>query len=400
MGKDALSSANIGKHPDQLVLFDGSITNDGSNQHIYPKSADFRYGSNPRQTAALYGDNTFLTTLKWIKASGKEGPSQTNFEDILYAALTVGYFNAPTVAIMKHENPSGVATHYLEDSSETLEQVFRKAFDADFRAAFGGTVFLNRQVDRETADAMRENFVEVVVAPGFDEGVVGKFNGTSTRIFEYDMHVFGRLPKYTGDECEPELKRLPDGSIIRSDVFVSPIRFPVELRQYVASKRTPTDREIEDMHTGYRIRVRSNSVRFVKDGYTTGIGTGQQDRVNCVKIAADKNRDIDILSRILRLSKNHPNWPKGILQYLAAFERAAGVPDKTRAADYTLPGSVLVSDGFFPFPDGIELAHRLGVAAVLAPHGGKNFPDVLAKADEYDMAFVDLPDYMRFFDHH
>src|SRR3989338_6134681 len=103
----------------------------------YEKVSDLRYGTNPSQTAALYNNESFLGSLKELK-TGKQGLSQTNMEDILYAALSVGYFSDPTVAIMKHENPSGFATRY---NQEDLSFTYKKARDCDFRAAFGGTVF-------------------------------------------------------------------------------------------------------------------------------------------------------------------------------------------------------------------------------------------------------------------
>lgn len=270
---------------------------------------------------------------------------------------------------MKHENPSGFATQY---EPEPLSCIYRKARDADFRAAFGGTALLNRPIDRNTAEALRELFTEVLVAPDFDEGVVDSFRG-SIRIFKYDEEKFAAIPRFADDPCEPELKRLPDGSIIRSDVFVSPIRLPEELRQYAVSQRQPSEKELRDLLTGYRIRLRSNSVRLVKDGYTTGLGTGQQDRIMCIDVAAYKNR------KLIRLAQQE------------------GVE---RAADYGIPGSVLVSDGFFPFTDSVELAHALGITAAIAPHGGAHFQQVLDKANEFGIAFVDLPGEMRFFDHH
>src|SRR3989344_6257993 len=98
---DSLSTRNVGEHPPTLEI----------QQRVYGKGMDLRYGTNPSQTAALYAKNTFLGTLQELK-TGKEGPSQTNVEDMVYAALIVGYFNEPTVAIMKHENPSGLATQY------------------------------------------------------------------------------------------------------------------------------------------------------------------------------------------------------------------------------------------------------------------------------------------------
>jgi phosphoribosylaminoimidazolecarboxamide formyltransferase/IMP cyclohydrolase len=236
----------------------------------------------------------------------------------------------------------------------------------------GGVVLTNRPVDKETAEAMTELFTEVLVAPGFDEGVVDKFKG-SIRIFEYDEKRFNAIPKFVGDRFEPEVKRLRDGTVIRSDVFLSPIRSTEDLKKYVVSKRQPSELELKDLLTGYRINLRSNSIRMVKDGYTVGLGTGQQDRVMCIKIAADKNRDLAQL---------------------------ASEQNRERVANYETKGSRLASDGFFPYTDSIELANKLGITAVLAPHGGDRFKQVLEKADELGIAFIDLPGELRFFDHH
>ncbi|MDI6721837.1 MAG: hypothetical protein QMD85_05565, partial [Candidatus Aenigmarchaeota archaeon] len=178
MPKDALSTKHAGDHPDFLKFG-------------VQKAGDMRYGTNPSQTAALYNPNSFLGSLKELK-TGKGGPSQTNMEDVLYAALTAGYFAAPSAIVMKHENPSGFATQYKQ---EPLWLTYKKSRDSDFRAAFGGTVFVNMPVDRETADAMTEYFTEVVVAPGFDTGVIGLFRG-STRIFEYDEKKFRSIPRF------------------------------------------------------------------------------------------------------------------------------------------------------------------------------------------------------------
>ena len=356
---DPLSTKNVGDHPGSLEI----------QSRVYGKVQDLRYGTNPTQTAALYNANSFLGSLRELR-TGKQGPSQTNFEDIFYAALTVGYFDALTVIIMKHENPSGFATQYLP---EALLQTYKKARDGDFRAAFGGTVFLNRAVDMDTAESMRELFTEVVVAPDYESGVVERLGRGSIRIFVYDQKQYEAIPRYAGDASEPELKRLSDGSIIRADPLLTPIRTVDDLRQYVASKRQPDTRELLDLLTGYRIRLRSNSIRMVKNGYTTALGTGQQDRVMCIDVAAYKAGKLDELT------------------VKEGYERIA---------DYSIPGSVLVSDGFFPFTDSIDLAHDLGITAVLAPHGGQRFNEVLEKATELGIAFVDLPGELRFFDHH
>ncbi len=357
VSQDPLKTKVVGNHPDYFTVGETS----------YKKVQNLRYGTNPTQTAALYNPDSFLGSLREHK-TGKQGSSQTNMEDIYYAALIEGYFEAPSVVIMKHENPSGFATQYRP---EPLGVTYRKAKESDFRAAFGSTTFFNRPIDIDTAEVVRDLFTEVLVAPGYDEGVVGRFKG-SIRIFEYDERAFKAIPRFSGD-AGAEIRMLPDGSIIRADPLLTPVRSEEDLRNYVVSKRQPTEQELRDMLTGYRIRLRSNSVRMVKNGYTTGLGTGQQDRVMCIDIAAYKNR---------------------MLEELAKKE------DLRRVEDYSIKGSVLISDGFFPFTDSIELANELGITAVLAPHGGDRFNDVKERADELGLAFVDLPGAFRFFDHH
>jgi phosphoribosylaminoimidazolecarboxamide formyltransferase/IMP cyclohydrolase len=355
---DPLKTKNVGEHPD-LVIVDGGV---------YAKAGDLRYGTNPSQTAARYNGKSFLGTLKELK-TGKQGASQCNFEDILYAALTNVYFSDPAVIIMKHENPSGFATQY---ESEPLATTYKKARDCDFRAAFGGTVLINRPIDVDTAEAVQELFTEVLVAPGYDSGIVGTFKG-SIRIFEYDPKKFESIPKFTGDNFQPEIKKLRDGSVIRSDPYLSPIHSVDDLRKYIVSNKQPSETELKDLLTGYRILLRSNSVRMVKNGYTTAIGTGQQDRIMCIEMANFKNQKLAEL---------------------------ADKENYKRVTDYNIAGSGLISDGFFPFTDSIELAKKLGITAVLAPHGGDRYNQVLEKANELGLAFVDLPGEMRFFEHH
>ena len=273
---DPLATKHTGMHPETLHINDTASA---------AKVLDLRYGSNPTQTAALYNPNSFLGSLKELR-TGKGGPSQTIYEDIFYAALTVGYFDSPSVIIMKHENPSGFATQY---AAEHLSETYRKARDSDFRAAFGGTVLCNREVDMKTAETMAELFTEVLVAPSFAEGVVERFKG-SMRIFQYDATAFKSIPRFSGDASLPEIKRLPDGSIIRADALLTPIRTVEDLKPFIASQRQPTEQELRDLLTGYRIRLRSNSIRMVKNGYATGLGTGQQDRIMCIDIAVHKNK--------------------------------------------------------------------------------------------------------------
>ena len=359
MVKDPLRTKNLGNHPEYLFL----------GENTYGKVSDLRYGTNPSQTAALYNENSFLGSLL-EKKTGKEGLSQTNMEDIFWAALITGFFKKSSAIIMKHENPCGFATQY---ESEPLHEIYKKAADADFRAAFGGVVLINRQIDLQTAEFINNFFTEVIVAPDYDEGVIEKLSKGTTRIIKYDDEMFKKIPRFVGDKSESEIKKLPDGSVIVSDTLLTPIFTEQDLKQYVVSKKQPTDEELRDLLTGYRIRLRSNSVRMIKNGYTTALGTGQQDRVGCIETAAFRNMGLEELAKENK---------------------------RERAADYSIKGSVLISDGFFPFSDSIELAGKLGITSVLAPHGGNNFNKVLKKADELGISFVDLPGELRFFEHH
>ena len=359
MAENSLSTKNLGNYPEDFSL----VGRD------YKKVSDLRYGTNPSQTAALYNSNSFLGSLRELR-TGKQGLSQTNVEDIFWAALITGYFDKPSAIIMKHENPCGFATQH---ESESLCEIYEKAADSDFRAAFGGVVLINRQIDLKTAGSIKKTFTEVVVAPDYGDGVVEKLSRGTTRILKYDEKRFAAIPRFIGDKNEPEIKKLPDGSVIISDTLLTPIFSEQNLEKYAVSKRKPTENEFRDLLIGYRIRLRSNSVRMIKNGHTVALGTGQQDRIGCIEIAAFRNKRLEELAE------------------------EAG---RQRVANYSIENSVLVSDGFFPFTDSIELAKKLGVTAVLASHGGKNFEQILEKANELKIGFIDLPGEMRFFDHH
>ncbi|MBI4018463.1 MAG: hypothetical protein HY368_02540, partial [Candidatus Aenigmarchaeota archaeon] len=190
--RDPLYTKTVAKHPESLI-----------GEKI---ARELRYGSNPAQPAALYNPESFLGSLREMR-TGKEGPSLSNIEDIYYAALTAGYFSEPCVIIMKHANPCGFA---VQRRPEPLSLTFMKARDCDYRAAFGGTVFFNVPLDRQTAEEMKSNFTEVVVAPGFDDGVIEMLEG-STRAYQYDEKKFASMPRFSGESSEDEIRRLADG---------------------------------------------------------------------------------------------------------------------------------------------------------------------------------------------
>ena len=267
-----------------------------------------RYGENPGQEAALYelvNGNLFLGDCKFIEPnsglvssideaamlqSGKH-PSKTNFTDIDNALNILKYLmKNPAAAIMKHNNPSGVAY------GKTVADAYDKANMADRIAAFGGCVALNRPVDKETAELISQNYLEVVVAPEYEDGSLDILKSRKNlRIIRIDG--IDRLEQYRNRRYV-EFKSLMDGGMIVQqspvNVIVSKDDLTLASTSYKGTeyriKREPTDQEFEDLLFGWNVEqgVTSNSVLFVKNGVTVGIGTGEQDRVGVAEIAVFK----------------------------------------------------------------------------------------------------------------
>jgi len=269
-----------------------------------------RYGENPSQEAALYklisgNQNLVLGDVKTIKPgrylasnpkllqSGKH-PGKINITDADNALNILRYLmDRPTVAIMKHNNPCGVAI------GTTLIDAYTKANLADRLAAFGGTIALNRIVDKATAEAIVENYSEVVVAPGYESGVRDIFEKKKDlRVME--IRNMERLRDWVGVPVL-DFKSLIDGGIAVQSSYVAEVRTLEDIKECRLGEteyngethkinREPTEQEYKDMLFGWLVEagVTSNSVIYVKDGVTVGIGTGEQDRVGVAKIARDK----------------------------------------------------------------------------------------------------------------
>ena len=339
-----------------------------------------RYGENPGQEAALYrlvngnlvvGEARTLAAGRWLASdiellqSGKH-PGKTNITDADNALNILRYLTErPAVAIMKHNNPCGVAV------ADALADAYDRANMADRVAAFGGCIACNRPVDVDTARLVSENYAEVVVAPDFEEGSVGILaKRKNLRIVR--IGAMEKLASFAGERVV-DFKSLMDGGLIVQTSFVPQARTREDLALATTTykgndyriEREPTDAEVQDMLFGWMVEagVTSNSVIYVKDGITVGIGTGEQDRVGVAEIARDK---------AYRKLADRIAWQKHCVPFNELVDRRDEVLEEAREARGGLPGSVMVSDAFFPFRDGVDVGLREGVRAVVQPGGSLN----------------------------
>ncbi|HET7839090.1 MAG TPA: IMP cyclohydrolase [Rectinemataceae bacterium] len=357
------------------------------------KRRGLRYGENPDQAAALYrpvGGNLALAGAVLVEPGeglvstaeliqfGKH-PGKTNLGDVDAALGILRYLpGRPACAVMKHNNPSGLA------QGPSLSAAYRRAWLADRVAAFGGAVVLNRSLDRDTATAISSSYCEVVAAPDFEEGSIGILaSRKNLRIMR--IPGISRLERWA---LAPQLdfSSMTDGAFIVQTAFLSRIRsrgdfLPAaaerEGRTYAVA-REPTEAEWEDMLFGWAVEtgVTSNSVIYVKDGATVGIGTGEQDRVGVAEIARDK---------AYRKLEDRLLWERTGLGWNESSDEGAKAAVREEAASLRggLAGSVMVSDAFFPFRDGIEVGLREGVSAVVQPGGSMRDFEAIEACNEY-----------------
>lgn len=298
------------------------------------KISDLRYGENPHQDAAFYRDES-------VKPYGVAGAKQFNgkelsFNNILdvHAALsTVAEFEGTAAVVIKHNTPSGVSC------DARLVDAYRRAYEADSLAAYGGVVGLNRTVDQETAAAMTETFLEAVIAPDYTEEALATLRGKK------NLRVLS-----TGDFAafrdEMNVKRVSGGFLLQeSDRLGDLSNWRQNIK--VATKRSPSEAEWDDLLFSWIVakHVFSNAIVLAKGRQTIGIGGGQVSRVASAKIAVAK------------------------------------------AGDLT-KGAVMASDGFFPFADSIEHAAKNGITAVIQPGGSIRDEEVIAAADAAGIAMV------------
>lgn len=372
-----------------------------------------RYGENPDQEAALYelmngnltlGGCAFITPENGLVSSITEAdmlqagkhPGKTNLTDLDNALNILKYLSErPSAAIMKHNNPCGVAY------GATVAEAYGRANMADRIAAFGGCLVVNRAMDKATAEMVNSNYLEVVGAPEYEEGVV-EMLGRRKNLRIVRIGKINRLEDYRTSRFV-DFKCLIDGGIIVQQSPVSRIRTKEDFlpaktvykgKEY-AIERQPTAREMEDMLFGWFVEqgITSNSVIYVKDGVTVGIGTGEQDRVGVAEIAVFKA--YTKYSDALCFNKYGVPYK--------TFELEAGqgkrdiaalreIDKKARQDRGGLGGAIMVSDAFFPFRDGIDVGIREGVAAVVQPGGSERDYEVIEACNQAEpkvtMAFT------------
>jgi len=357
-----------------------------------------RYGENPGQEAALYklingnlalGDTQTIQPGQYLASdiellqSGKH-PGKTNLTDADNALNILRYFSEqPAVVIVKHNNPCGAAI------SDSLEDAYTKAYMADRVAAFGGCIAVNRSLDRPAAEAVARQYAEVVVAPEFEEGVLNILaKRKNLRVIR--IRAIERLQSFVGKRFV-EFKNLIDGGIIAQWSFVPEARtnkdfIPAvcehEGKQYKIN-RPPTDQEYADIRFGWLLEsgITSNSVIYVKNGVSVGIGTGEQDRVGVAEIARDK---------AYRKLADRYCYEAYQIPYndLKDADKKAEIDGRVDEEKGGLIGATMISDAFFPFRDGVDVGLREGITAVVQPGGALNDHTVIEACNEAGATMV------------
>ncbi len=363
-----------------------------------------RYGENPDQPAALYalkqgslacggltwrgpgnGIVSALTEAQMIQA-GKH-PGKTNLTDVDNGANILQYLaERPAAVILKHNNPCGAA--WADDG---VAVALERAFWCDRIAAFGGAVVVNRHFSREAAEMVAANYFEVVAAPAFEEGAVEILKRRKNlRIME--LPGLGRLDELTRSAFL-DIKSLADGGVIVQKSFVNRILTDADFLPATASTkeglevaaRAPGKAELADLRFAWAVEagVTSNSVIFVRDGATLAIGTGEQDRVGCVELAVHKayTKYADTLA-FKELGLSLYELKQKAASDAALNDKLTDIGLRTREARGGLLGSRLVSDGFFPFRDGVDAAVAQGVSAIAQPGGSLRDAEVIMACNE------------------
>ena len=357
-----------------------------------------RYGENPGQEAALYrlvngnlalGDAQTITPGKYLVSdiellqSGKH-PGKTNLTDADNALNILRYFtDTPCAVIVKHNNPCGAAR------AQSLEQAYNKAYMADRVAAFGGCIALNKALDKATAEAIANQYAEVVVAPEFEDGVIDIL-GARKNLRVIRINNIDKLQSFIGERVI-DFKSLMDGGMVAQWSFVpqtlSEKDLVVASTEYKGKtykvNREPTKEEYEDMLFGWLVEsgITSNSVIYVKNNVTVGIGTGEQDRVGVAEIAVDK---------AYRKLADRYCFERYEISFadLTDADKRAQIENDVKKVKGGLIGSAMVSDAFFPFRDGIDVGLRQGVKAVVQPGGSLNDYQSVEACNENDATMV------------
>jgi phosphoribosylaminoimidazolecarboxamide formyltransferase/IMP cyclohydrolase len=300
----------------------------------YRKTLDLRYGENPHQRAALYVDPAAggrgLASARQLH--GKE-LSFNNLVDLEAAWRLVGEFGEPTTVIVKHTNPCGVG------SAATLAESYQRALDADPVSAYGSVIALNRPVDAETAEAMCKLFVEAVVAPGYEPAALERLGGKKNlRLLDMSMA--------SGEEEGLQLKAIGGGLLVQSPDTLGAC--PQDWK--CVTERQPTESEMRGLVFAWRVvkHVKSNAIVYAREGVLVGVGAGQMSRVDSVRLGAIKARELK----------------------------------------HSLEGTVVASDAYFPFPDGVEESAQAGASAIVQPGGSVRDKEVIQAANRLGLAMM------------
>lgn len=299
-----------------------------------PRVQTLRYGENPHQRAALYGgpDRFFE------KLHGKD-LSFNNLMDLSAALLLIDEFrdHPPTCAILKHTNPCGVAT------ANALDAAYERAFATDRQSPYGGIVAVNRPLDRATAEAIDAIFTELIIAPDFEEGVLDMLMQKKNRRLIRSREPARQDQRY-------DMRSVLGGLLVQDRDPVFPPAAAMQDAWDLVTERSPTEAEQDDLDFAWRVvkHVKSNAIVYVRDRATVGIGAGQMSRIDASEIAVMKGQKSEL--------------------------------------DFA--GSVVASDAFFPFADGLVAAAEQGARAAIQPGGSIRDDEVIAAANDHDMAMV------------
>ena len=302
------------------------------------KRQDLRYGENPHQEATFYAEGITAVGEPTIASANQLGGKELSYNNIMDADATweiVSSFATPTVVVVKHTNPCGLA------SCPDLAEAYRRALSGDPVSAFGGILAFNRLLDLDTAKEIGDHFYEIVIAPDYEPDALNLLkHKRDLRILSMGGMI---SPEKASKEVQLDFRRVSGGFLVQSaDSFVEDKNGP-----NTVTKREPTAEELKDLLFAWHVvrYVKSNAVVLAKDSMLVGMGAGQPSRVNSVHLSL-------------------------------------------RGAGARAQGSVLASDAFFPFADGVEMAAGGGVTAVIQPGGSIRDEDVIKSCDEHNMAMV------------
>ncbi|NNF59607.1 MAG: bifunctional phosphoribosylaminoimidazolecarboxamide formyltransferase/IMP cyclohydrolase, partial [Rhodothermaceae bacterium] len=315
-------AAEIGEDTPARAVFGGTL------------KQKLRYGENPHQSAALYGEpERFYRQLH-----GKD-LSFNNLLDLSAALRLIAEFEdaPPTVAILKHTNPCGVGT------ADTLESAYHKAFATDRQSPFGGIVVVNRPLDRATAEAIDAVFTELIIAPSFQDGVLDFLEQKKNRrVIE--------VVRSAREDDAPDVRSVVGGLLVQDVDHTLGEAQAMRANWTVATERQPTEAEWADLDFAWRVskHVKSNAIVYAKGGATLGVGAGQMSRIDASEIAVAKGAKSEL----------------------------------------DFQGCVVASDAFFPFADGLVAAAEAGATAAIQPGGSVRDEEVIAAANERGMTMV------------